>query len=696
MKAVICAAGEGKRMRPLTEAYPKALLPVGSKTIIEHTLDAISASGITDVVIVVGYKAEAVRDKIGSRYKNCSIAYVTNGEYETTNNIYSLWLARNHITDGMIFFNGDILFHPQILKGIVADAAPDSFVADPFSTLEDDAMKVVLREGRMRKIGKHLQGDANAWAIGIYKLSQKASKEYFKEAERLFRAGQKNVSFVVPLQAIVDTFPLAKHKVLAQYGWAEIDTPEDYAKAKQRIDSIALSEIVTETLFSNFDELAVSPLRKKVLAWANNGIIAALPSRFMPEHVRFEDGILHVGGAHISVAKKRIFVVGAGKASGAMALELERILGAENITAGIVLSNDTSSRPQKIEIHEADHPVPTERSVSGSQKILDLKTKFRINEDDVIIALVSGGGSSLMAYPVDGVSLSDKQKTIEALIKSGGNVHEITIIKKKISQVKGGKLAQYFHPTQIVSLILSDVVGNDVDVISSGPFAEDRSTVLQALQIIERRGIRADIPGAVLDYLEKESKTESGRRSFDHVRHEILADNATALRKIRESAEKEGIEVVLVPDVQGEAREVAYRICGDIHGRTINKPTLFLYGGETTVTLEHPHKKGGRNQEFVAACLQYLLARPFREQWCAASVGTDGIDFIRESAGAIIDSHSVVALKEQGLHTELSSFLERHKTGRLLEQINSIIRIGRPTGTNVCDIMMFLLIPDQA
>ena len=187
-------------MRPYTDEMPKALLPIGEKTIIEYLLDNLSASGIRDVVVVVGYGALKVKEKVGSRYKNCSITYVLNEEYATTNNIYSLWLAREHITDGMIFFNGDIVFHQGILSGILSNTVSNSFAADPFSDLQDDAMKVVLRGGRMRKIGKHLAEDANAWAIGIYKLSQEASEAYFREAEKIFERGDKNVSFVVPAE----------------------------------------------------------------------------------------------------------------------------------------------------------------------------------------------------------------------------------------------------------------------------------------------------------------------------------------------------------------------------------------------------------------------------------------------------------------------------------------------------------------
>ena len=694
MHAIICAAGEGKRMRPHTENFPKALLKIGDKTIIEYMLDNLSACGVRDVVIVVGYKADTVREKIGSYYRNCRVSYVMNNEYETTNNIYSLWLARDYVRDGMIFFNGDIVFHRGILSGILTNDARNSFAVDPHVELEDDAMKVILQSGRLRKIRKHLGEDANAWAIGMYKLSQEASEAYFHEAEKLFEAGQKNISFVVPLQALAGKFSFKKHKVLPQYGWAEIDTPLDYEKAQERANSIIVGQDDEGgNVFSNHEELTTSSSRRKLLQWAHEGIQGALPLHFMRRSVSFEDGVLSVKDQKIPIKGKRVFVIGAGKASGAMAVELEHILGAGNITAGVVLTNDVEDRPRKIELVETDHPVPSERSVEGARKILALKEKFKINENDIIIALVSGGGSSLMAYPAEGISLKDKQKTIEALIASGGNVHEITIVKKKISRIKGGKLGRHFYPTPIVSLVLSDVVGNNLDVISSGPFAEDRSTVADTLSIIHKRKIEGKIPEAVLDFLEKHKDEETGCGGFDHVQHEILADNNTVLETIESLAKNEGLDVIVEPHIQGEAREVAYVLCSDIHAKKITRPTLFLYGGETTVTLDYPHKKGGRNQEFVLACLQYMQARPFHGDWCIASVGTDGIDFVEDSAGGIIDNNSLQVAKEKGLMPAISSFLENHKTGRFLSEINSNIHVGKPTGTNVGDIIMFYLTP---
>lgn len=243
MKAVICAAGKGSRMLPYTKEYPKALLPIGKKTVIEYLLDNLSAYGVIDVIIVVGHKKDAVMQKIGKTYKNCTITYVHNDDYDTTNNVYSLYLTKDYITDGMIFFNGDIVFNKNILKKLLDSKHPDVFVIDQHISLQDDAMKVHLKDGHIHEIGKQLMTDAHGWAIGIYKLSQEAAEEYFKIAEELFENSQehKNVSFVVPLQYLAQKRPIKKRKVNIgkdYYPWVEIDTHEDYENAKGLIDNI--------------------------------------------------------------------------------------------------------------------------------------------------------------------------------------------------------------------------------------------------------------------------------------------------------------------------------------------------------------------------------------------------------------------------------------------------------------------------
>lgn len=442
-------------------------------------------------------------------------------------------------------------------------------------------------------------------------------------------------------------------------------------------------------LFANYKELATSPEREKVLQWAQKSIRRVSPEQCMPSVISLHNGILHIRDDEFALSGRRIFVIGAGKASAAMAVALENIIGEEKITAGIVLTNVASPNPKKIMLRAAGHPVPSEEGMAGVNEVLEMKKKFHIGADDIVIGLISGGGSSMMSYPVSGITMGDKQKMYELFIKHGMSGRESTILKTKISQVKGGGLARHFAPAQIISLVISDDNGvSGHHMTASGPFAEHVSSFSDAWDVVKKYNMEEDLPARIKSYLLSGEKEENA--ALHGVHQIIVATNEDALDEIRRVAESEGFAVEAKGGICGEAKEVAYKICSDIHNRTVTRPTLFLYGGETTVTLDYPHKKGGRNQEFVAACLQYLAMRPFKGRWCIASIGTDGIDFVPESAGAIIDTDSLRVAEEKGLSISFSSFLEKHKTGRLLGSINSNVQVGRHTGTNVGDIMLFL------
>lgn len=444
-------------------------------------------------------------------------------------------------------------------------------------------------------------------------------------------------------------------------------------------------------IFSNFQDIATSEERKKVLYFAEEGIKSVLPEKFMPQSVRVSNTVLTIEDMSLSIKDKRIFVIGAGKASAAMAVELENIINSESILDGIVISNDTLSCPQKIKIHQADHPIPTIRGIEGTKKILEMKEKYNINREDLIIALTSGGGSSLMPYPIEEISLVDKVEMIKTLIHCGATNCEASALKKKISRVKGGKLAQYFRPATIISLILSDTLENDQTVIASGPLSQDTTTYLDVLEIIKKYNIAKEIPESILSFFEKNREKVDDEYHFDHVREFIVSSNDSAVKRIKELAEKGGIDVLKKSGVRGEAKDVAYRICADIFNRAIEKPTLFLFGGETTVALPQIHGRGGRNQEFVSTCLHYLQNKQIRNRWCIASIATDGADFIKESAGGIIDNNSIDVINKRQLN--LNKYLATHNSYELLERINSNIYIGHPTGTNVCDIILLFITP---
>ena len=234
MKAIICAAGEGKRLRPYTNDYPKCLLKIGDVTLIEHLLNHLSEVGVYDVTIVLGYKKETVINRIGNEYKNCNISYVVNEEYTKTDNMYSLWLAMKNVDDDIIFFNGDVLFNVNILKEILKNNK-DLIVLSP--EIKEDSMRTKVENNLIKGLSKRLEGEVHGDAIGIYKLSKNSVKEYFKIATKLVFGGGISTSFVTPINFIMDTIDF--HPFYVNHSkWMEIDNIEDYKKAKEIINEI--------------------------------------------------------------------------------------------------------------------------------------------------------------------------------------------------------------------------------------------------------------------------------------------------------------------------------------------------------------------------------------------------------------------------------------------------------------------------
>ena len=447
-------------------------------------------------------------------------------------------------------------------------------------------------------------------------------------------------------------------------------------------------------IIKNLKTLAVTPERELVLSLAEHGISSVLPPKVFKDFIQINGDFLLTKNKKYTIKNKRIFVVGAGKASAAMAEAIEEIIGPERITAGVVLSNDTNIQTEKIDIVRADHPIPSEENIVATKRLLALKEKYTIAEDDIVIGLISGGGSAMLTCPVLGITLADKQKMTELLLARGASGYENTTLKAKLSSVKGGGLAEHFSPAQIISLVLSDDNGEAThEMTASGPFSSDPTTPKDALAILKKLDLIYTAPPHIPAFLRSLESTIPVGKEYSHVDQIIVAHNEMILKNITLLAKENDIDVIVEPRMRGEAREVAYQICSDIRNSPVNRPTLFLYGGETKVTLEYAHKKGGRNQEFIVACLQYFHDNPLGGKWCVASMSTDGVDFIQNSAGGVIDNTSLNLAREQGLDVAISSFLKVHKTGRLLEKINSNICIGGPTGTNVGDVVLFYVNP---
>lgn len=238
IQAVILAAGRGSRMGELTKDIPKPLLPIGEKTIIEYILDALHVCGIFDVIIVTGYKGNSIKNKIKNQYKNCSLTYVHNDGFEASDNLYSLWLARQHIIDGMLFLNGDTLFHKDILAEVLNNFHEDCVLVDSKRTEEKNPIVIHENESRLVEIGHTISRDSHGVASGIYKLSKTTCERYFQEAGKFFTQGPRKGGFVIPLQQLASSIHF--HAVYSEdERWININTLSDYERACEMIAEIS-------------------------------------------------------------------------------------------------------------------------------------------------------------------------------------------------------------------------------------------------------------------------------------------------------------------------------------------------------------------------------------------------------------------------------------------------------------------------
>lgn len=399
----------------------------------------------------------------------------------------------------------------------------------------------------------------------------------------------------------------------------------------------------------------------------------------------------------------RILVVGGGKAGAAMAAgveealadRLDRVAGLVNVPAEIV-------RPLRaIRLHPA-RPAgtnqPTAEGVAGADAILDLMENAQ--PDDVALCLISGGGSALLPAPVPGVSLDDKQRVTRLLHASGATIDEMNCVRKHLSRLKGGGLARAFRGRILVSLIISDVVGDPLDVIASGPTAADPTTYADALAVLQRYGLTDSIPTTVLDYLRRGTRgevPETLKALAPAVHNVIIGNNARALAAAAHRAGELGYPVLdLGPFIEGETRQVATVFAGVVRGiraigRPMPPPLCLLSGGETTVTLGADHGKGGRNQEFVLAAA-IKLGRAGLRNVVVLSGGTDGEDGPTDAAGAVADETTLVHAVHLGLNPV--AHLERHDAYPFFDALDGLLRPGL-TGTNVMDVRIFLVAANE-
>lgn len=390
----------------------------------------------------------------------------------------------------------------------------------------------------------------------------------------------------------------------------------------------------------------------------------------------------------------RIFLISVGKAAVDMARAVEEIVG-RRLSAGIAITKrgHAQKRLKQIRVIEAGHPIPDLAGLTASQAVVEMLQQ--LNARDLLVTAISGGASALLPSPVGAIQLEAKQKTTDLLLRAGANITDLNAVRKHLSRLKGGRLAALAYPATVVSLLLSDVIGDPLDVIGSGLTAPDASTYTDALRVLREYGVLHRVPRPVRAHLEaglagKVPETpKPGDPIFENVHNVLIASNALALAAASRRAKSLGYKpLTLSSTMEGETREVARVHARILHemvtsGRPIARPACLLSGGETTVTVTG-QGKGGRNQEFALAAAIAIAGLP---NALVLSAGTDGTDGPTDAAGAIATGDTLERAECLGLHAV--EHLRDNNAYPFFDALRDLVRTG-PTGTNVMDIHLLL------
>lgn len=384
----------------------------------------------------------------------------------------------------------------------------------------------------------------------------------------------------------------------------------------------------------------------------------------------------------------RCVVVGAGKSAAVMAAALEDAWPDVELSGVVVTRYGHAVPTRHLRVIEASHPVPDTNSKIGAQSVL--QAVQGLGPEDLVIALISGGGSALMALPVEGLTLADKQAVNRALLASGATISEMNAVRKHLSRIKGGRLAAAAAPAQVVTLAISDVPGDDPAVIASGPTVPDPTTFSDARSIIARYGV--ELPPAVAARLNEEADETPKPGQLPHTAFRMVATPSMALRAAAEEASRWGLAPLILGDaLEGESREVGTVMAGiaksvAMHGLPIERPAVLLSGGETTVSIgPEGAGRGGRNTEFLLALAVALGST--KGIWAVAG-DTDGIDGTEDAAGAFVAPDTLARARAAG--QDPHGVLDSHDSYGLFDSIGDLIRTG-PTLTNVNDIRAILI-----
>jgi hydroxypyruvate reductase len=435
----------------------------------------------------------------------------------------------------------------------------------------------------------------------------------------------------------------------------------------------------------------MGPAISRILAAA---LEAVEPAHAVKQTLSREGDVLHVAGREISIAAQRkVWLIGFGKAAAPMGQAAAQILG-QNLQRGLVICKTGHAAPPPggfypgLEVLEASHPVPDATSLEATRRLLALLSQ--VQPQDLVICLVSGGGSALLTQPVPGITLADLQGLTQALLACGANITKINTLRKHLDAVKGGGLARLAAPAEMITLILSDVIGDPLDIIASGPSVPDPSTYTEALEVLTRYQLKDNISPAILAHLRRgelgylPETPKPGEVLFEHVSNTIIGSNRLAAQAALQQAQQEGFSSqLLTTALQGEASQAGQFLAalarGLASGDSLPLPACLILGGETTVTLRG-QGLGGRCQELALGAVASLAGLPA----CAViSLATDGGDGPSIAAGAVATGSSLARARALGLNP--ADFLARNDSYHFFQALEDLLLPG-PTQTNVNDL----------
>jgi glycerate 2-kinase len=425
------------------------------------------------------------------------------------------------------------------------------------------------------------------------------------------------------------------------------------------------------------------------------GLKAVDPKEAVKRFVALKGNILQIGEKELDLNEfSHVWAIGAGKGSAAMAQAVEEILG-NLVKGGLVIVKYGYLAPlQKIRLEEAGHPTPDENGWRATRELADLLAKM--GRKDLVLFLLSGGGSALLPMPVEGITLAEKMATTNLLLKSGASIEEMNTIRKHLSQIKGGQLARLANPATLVSLVLSDVVGDPLDVIASGPTVGDPSTFQDCRAVLDRYSLREKLPPSVRSYLQAGIKGEVPETPkpndpiFSNSYTTLVGNNLQALKAAADKAQMLGYHTLILSSmIEGDTTEAAgfhSALLKEIvrSGHPVGPPACLISGGETTVVVRGKGK-GGRNLEFSLAAALDLEGLT---GVCLLSGGTDGTDGPTDAAGAVVDGNTVTRALAKGLNPR--KFLEENDSYHFFQHLEDLLITG-PTNTNVMDLRVMLV-----